>query len=316
MSNKVIHSTLSSAVTNGSTFTVGYPAGTTMGDFIGGVNHKLVMNQIELDAPDKFGLAFTNNTTITITNRSGGTWAAGSEYQLQLSQPGEEFADRRAKDDQNWVTRPKHCFTSNLVQVHLGTPITADADGYFVSQDLTALGVASSSGTVAAAIAAAALAGTSEVPRNVVAAWTGTAVITITGTDDYGNVIVEKSASGTSLTGVKAFKTVTGIAVSADVTSLTVGTGTTLGLPIFLPGVAMVLREMISATAGAAWTTATAGTLVAGLVNTTGGDLSTAATADTRGTYVPNSAPDGARSWALIIALPDPGYTGAPRAAS
>jgi len=37
--------------------------------------------------------------------------------------------------------------------------------------------------------------------RNVVAAWTGTAVMTVTGLDMYGNVVVEASASGTSLTG-------------------------------------------------------------------------------------------------------------------
>ena len=119
-------------------------------------------------------------------------------------------------------------------KVNLGSPLTADADGYCASQDLTAAGVASVNTTAAGAIAAAALAGISATPRNVVAAWTGTAVITITGTDEFGVAMSEASASGTSFTGKKAFKTITNISVSADVTSLTVGEGQVLGLPYFL----------------------------------------------------------------------------------
>lgn len=119
-------------------------------------------------------------------------------------------------------------------KVDLGSPATADADGFCASQDLTTADVASVDTTAAGAIAAAALAGVQPTPRNVVAAWTGTAVITITGTDEYGVAMSEASASGTSFTGKKAFKTITNIAVSANVTSLTVGQGQVLGLPYFL----------------------------------------------------------------------------------
>jgi hypothetical protein len=72
---------------------------------------------------------------------------------------------------------------------------------------------------------------TTDVARNIVAAWTGTAVLTVTGTDMYGYAQTESSASGTSFTGKKAFATITSIAVSANVTACTVGTGNALGLP-------------------------------------------------------------------------------------
>ncbi len=121
-------------------------------------------------------------------------------------------------------------------RIDLGTPVVGDPNGYVVSQNLTSAGVFSVSTTATAAIAAAALAGTADYARNVVAAWTGTAVITITGTDAYGEALVQTSASGTSLTGTKAFKTVTGVSVSANVTALTVGTGDVLGLPYALEG--------------------------------------------------------------------------------
>jgi hypothetical protein len=73
---------------------------------------------------------------------------------------------------------------------------------------------------------------TFDVPRNVVAAWTNTAIITITGTDAYGLPLVEASASGTSHTGNKAFKTITSITSNAALTAATAGTGAKLGLPI------------------------------------------------------------------------------------
>ena len=121
-------------------------------------------------------------------------------------------------------------------KVDMGTPVVGDPNGYIVSQNLTDAGVFSVSTTVAAALAAGALAGVADVPRNIVAAWTGTAVLTVTGTDAYGETIVQSSASGTSLTGTKAFKTVTNVTTSANITSLTVGHGDVLGLPYALEG--------------------------------------------------------------------------------
>ena len=152
-----------------------------------------------------------------------------------------------------------------VVQVSLGTPIIGDADGVTESQNLTAAGVWSVDVTTVAAMAAAlASTGTgptNDVPRALVAAWTGTAVMTITGTDMYGNVMSEASASGTSFTGKKAFKTITAISVSADVTGLTVGTGDVLGLPYNLQKASDVLNIYFDNAADAAtvvvadWTT-------------------------------------------------------------
>jgi hypothetical protein len=141
---------------------------------------------------------------------------------------------------------------------------------------------------------------TLDVPRAIVAAWTGAAVLTVTGTDEYGAVMAESSASGTSLTGKKAFKTITGVKTSANITGLTVGTGKVLGLPVFLPSPAEVMRELEG---GAI---ATAGTLVAGVTTT-----QSATTGDVRGTYAPSSTPDGLKAFELIVALRSVEYKGA-----
>lgn len=171
---------------------------------------------------------------------------------------------------------------TQIVKIDMGAVVTADANGFIVSQDLTTLGVFSVSATAAVAIAAAALAGIADVPRNVVAAWTGTAILTVTGTDVYGEVMSESSASGTSFTGKKAFKNITDISVSADVTALTVGTGVVLGIPFVLTGEYDVLafyadttEEKLAATFAAA-------------VGTT----ASATTGDVRGTVSPDTTPD------------------------
>jgi hypothetical protein len=126
--------------------------------------------------------------------------------------------------------------------------------------------------------------------RNIVAAWTGAAVLTVTGEDEFGQPMRESSAAGTSFTGKKAFKKVTGLAVSANVTGLTVGTGNVLGLPFFLSATHFVRQELQDDA------TASAGTVVAG------DDAdATATTGDVRGTYTPNAAPDGAKRFELVI---------------
>lgn len=234
MTKHVVDLTLASAVATAGTFTVNYPSGTSRGTFVNGKTHKLFANQTMFAAPEDFTVSF-GASSATITYQGSTPLAAGSPVSVEFDAPGAEVlygvSDKVTQE--------------GILLLNLGSPATADADGYFVSQDLTSAGVASVSTTVAAAIAAAALGGTADVPRNVVAAWTGAAIITITGTDAYGNAIVEKSGSGTSLTGKKAFKTVTGISVSANVTSLTVGTGTVIGLPVYVGDQRKVLAEIV-----------------------------------------------------------------------
>jgi len=120
------------------------------------------------------------------------------------------------------------------------------------------------------------------------------------GEDEYGNAMVEASASGTSFTGKKAFKKVTRVASSASITAATVGTTNVLGLPVFLPAAGYILKELQD---GAA---AGAGTVVAADVA-----KPTATTGDVRGTYAPAVAPDGAKVYQLVLAVQDRAARGA-----
>lgn len=185
---------------------------------------------------------------------------------------------------------------SPIVRLDLGAADADDADGYCALQDLTAAGVASVDTDAAGAIAAAALAGSADVPRNVVAGWTGTAVLTVTGTDYRGEVMTESSASGTTFAGKKAFATVTDISVSVDVTGLTVGTGDVLGIPLVLTGKYDVLSFYADTTEEAA-----TATFVAADKN-----AATATTGDVRGTVSPATAPNGSANFYLWMHVQNP----------
>lgn len=292
--NITIQGALGSQVASGGTFTVSYPSGQSRGTLFGGVEHGLSIARERYTAPDGFAVTL-GASNITITNNSGTTWPAGSEYILTIDAPGVRGV--RDVRDENGKFPIARTTGARVTLVNLGSPIAADADGIAASQDVdvsvdpNALlnGALASGGRVVL-----------DVPRNVVAAWTGTAVITVKGEDEYGKAMVESSASGTSFTGKKAFKVVTEVSFSADVTAATVGTGDVLGLPMFLPNGAFVLKELQD---GAA---ATAGTIVAGVTA-----VQTATTGDVRGTYDPNAAADGSRVFQLLVALADPTYRGA-----
>lgn len=287
---------LSAAVATAGTFAVTYPTGTNKGSFLRGTRHKMVAIQNVYASPTDFTVSL-GDTTATVTYNGATTLPAGAEVFFQLDKGGPD-----SYRDAPEYGLPNKVESLSIVTLDLGNPITADADGIFASASITS---ASPVTTMTGALAVSG-AVTLDVPRNVVAAWTNTAVMTVTGTDVYGAVMVESSGSGTSMTGVKAFKTITQIAVSANVTGCTVGTGVVLGLPIRLPGTALahVLTQQID---GAV---ATAGTIVGGLA---AGTQSTATTADVRGTCNPNSAPNGSRTYALIVAVPDPNDLGNPQ---
>jgi len=139
--------------------------------------------------------------------------------------------------------------------------------------------------------------GMPDVPRNVVAAWTGTAILTVTGTDYYGQVQTEVSASGTSFTGKKAFATITSLVFNASVTLATVGTGSVLGLP-FRTDSGDIFTPMLSDAADA-------GTFVRA-------DLTvpaTSSTGDVRGTYAPAGALNSQKWLAAIISVGDDSTT-------
>lgn len=339
---KIVHATLADDLDASGTVNVNYPAGYSKGYFQNGYAHKIRAGNASLKAPQDFTITL-DTTYFTITlGASQTTIPEGTALIIELDRGSDYDTDR--PDTLRSIVKDGRAVIGELVFVDLGSPKTADANGYVESQNLTAAGVFSVNTTAAAAIAAAALKGKPDVPRNVVASWTGTAVLTVTGKDVDGNVMKESSGSGTSFTGKKAFAEVTDVSVSANVTALTVGTGDVLGLPMYVPDKGMVVRELkAGTTALAALTensTSIGGTndgnlpslvdpsgdagasLIAGvrecaaainkLIAFTGtivaadDGLQSATSGDVRGTYTPPVACDGATSFGLWIASLDP----------
>lgn len=132
-------------------------------------------------------------------------------------------------------------------------------------------------------------AGVMDVPRNVIGAWTGTAIVTVTGYDQYGQLQTEVSASGTTLTGKKAFAAIISIVPSANITLSTFGTGNVLGLPFRIESGNLVQAMFNDA--------ADAGTLV--LPDLT--QPATSSTGDVRGTYAAAGTLNGAKFLSILL---------------
>lgn len=288
--HEIIAATLGSAVGAGASFTVNYPAGKSADDYLGGTDHYLVSDSIRtLFAKTGDFTVTPGASNISVTLAAGVALPLGAKINLHI--------DRGERDGAEGLANAARMNELTLVKIGLGAPATAVATAVVASQSATALGGLATG--INGSLASNGVA-TFATPRNVVAAWTNTAILTVTGTDEYGNVIVESSASGASMTGKKAFKTITGIAVSADVTGLTVGSGVVLGLPVFVADAVDVLKELVDAAVPG-----TGGTFVAGDNATP-----TATTGDVRGTYSPNSAPNASRVYELVVAVRAPAYKG------
>ena len=146
--------------------------------------------------------------------------------------------------------------------------------------------------------------GLTDFPRNVVITTTHNSAIVantvvVTGIDRYGRTITESftvagGGTSTTSTGTTSFYRVDSIAITAaaDATTNTtkLGTGAVLGLSM-PSAMTSCVKEY------AAGSLATNGVFVA---------LSTAANADKRGTYAPNSAPNGATSYIVWYISDDP----------
>ncbi|MPZ19559.1 MAG: hypothetical protein GEV06_16810 [Luteitalea sp.] len=291
MTFKIVETTVSSAVVTAGTFTVAYPENTSSGTFAGGNKHAAWVDThqyLYTAAAGEISLSF-GASEITVTYNGSTTIAAGSRINAQL--------DILGSDDQapGAFELPIATVPLDVYLIDLGAPVTADPNGVAESQTVTGVGTAFDLDGILVSGGEAIM----DAPRALVGAWTNTAVITITGEDVYGNVMVEVSASGTGHTGTKAFKKVTEVTTSATITGASVGTLDVLGLPAYIGSAAYVLAELED---GAA---AVAGTLVLG-VNTT----PTGTTGDVRGTYDPNTGADGSTSFKLLVVLPDPANRG------
>ncbi len=224
-------------VADAGTFTLNYPAGTSDGDFENAVGHYLALNGSKLERPRDIGLSF-GDTAITVTNRTGAALVAGSRGYLNLNYLGKE-SGLMTYPENGQIQKRLNAQRLVPMLINLGAPVTADADGICASQSVA-------SGVEALLNGALLPAGNSfylDVPRGLVAAWTTTAIMTVTGKDQYGRTMVEKSSSSTSFTGVKAFKVIDSITFNANVTGATVGTTDVLGLPIRVDTAAYVIKE-------------------------------------------------------------------------
>lgn len=294
MSFSVVNGTLAADVATAGTFTVGYPSNKDSGNYYGAHGHMFVIGQNNAyKYPNDFDLTF-GTSSITVTNKTTTTWLSGSSFRVQL----EEQGVRQYRSDSATPALIPNAYKSSSLLVSLGAPDAAVANGVSVSQSVVV--ATTPLATITGSLASGGVA-TFDNPRNVVAAWTGAAVVTVTGTDVYGKSLSEASASGTSLAGKKAFKTITSVSFSANVTAATVGSGDVLGLPVYLAEIGFVMKELQDGSA------ATAGTVVAG-VQSAGGATTT--TGDVRGTYDPNAACDGAKAFQLVVLAPDPAYVG------
>lgn len=243
MTFDIVNFTLAADLANAGTVTVGYPSGMTKGDYNlwSTGKHVMQVGQNIYNAPKSFTLAFNANASnITLTNASGGTFKAGTSCSLQLERRGKSIFDL------NKVVNPNQVKTvnSNIFLLDLGSPNALNTSGMCASQSVSAAAAFLLNGTGTDVTANSDGSVTLNTPRNITAAWTTTSVLTIKGKDQFGNAMTENSASGTSHTGKKAFKTVTSITSSASITSATVGYGDVLGLSAAIHAGSQVLTEI------------------------------------------------------------------------
>ncbi|MGI9143521.1 MAG: hypothetical protein ACR2IJ_10070 [Fluviibacter sp.] len=175
-------------------------------------------------------------------------------------------------------------------------PATASATAVCAAQAIAGAGNATINGASASGGVA-----TLDVARavNVDSSGAGdtTQTVTITGTDYWGQAQTEEIAMNgtTAVAGLKAFKTVTAVAVDGALAgNLTVGSTDVFGLPYRVTDAGYILR--------AGWAGALAddaGTFVA--ADTT--SPATATTGDVRGTFDPSSAANGSRRLVLALGL-------------
>ena len=183
------------------------------------------------------------------------------------------------------------------VYVYQITPSTGTTTTIAAAQAVSGAGNLTINGSLATAGVA-----TFDVPRNVIlvssSGTDSTQIATVTGKDVYSVPVVETiTLTGTtSAQGLKAFKTVSQIAMNASTSgNVSAGMGDKFGVPYRFNK-----KGSLQAFWDATWNSGSATTTVA--VTTS---PATAATGDVRGTYLPASASDGTRTLALWVYMDD-----------
>lgn len=183
-----------------------------------------------------------------------------------------------------------------LLKVSLGAPAVADVDGVAAAQAVGGAGNLTLTSSVV----------TLDVPRNITIdsanAGDTTQTATVTGTDAYGETIVEDiDFNGTTeVAGNKAFKTVTQVAIDAATAgNVNVGFGSKLGLPYRVDAGGLLMAYEDSALD--LTSSAVLGTFAPAVTT----DPATATTGDVRGTYSPNGTLDGSAEFTVLIQIAD-----------
>lgn len=240
MSYKTATVVLASAVASAGTFTVGYPAETDSGTFpayghyimcrgLGGAKFSVDAGTMSIS----FGAS-----EITVTYLGSTSIPANSAVVCHFNMRGQD--DGRVLD----IGQQKRMIPVLPYRIDLGAPDTADDNGVCESQTVTGAGTAAVLNGVYADPYAGAKA-VLDVPRALAATWGNSQTITVTGKDEYGDVIVERSSASTSFTGKKAFKEITSVTTDGTITSFVLGTTDVLGLPVYVAAAGDVLVERV-----------------------------------------------------------------------
>lgn len=280
-------------ILRGDSITVGYPRGKNEGSFFSAINHNMGIDGRFYICPKDF-IVTMKKDHFALHWRGPHDLKKGTLINLQLEEPGSDFYfdPKRGNTILNMVQ-------SSMYMVNLGGPRVENANLYVRSMRVEGLKELLVSG---------------EQPytaRNVVIHSTqdnSDCIFRITGRDLYRRPVVEDIKGPTDISGRmdgnKAFARVTHIAVKGECRGeISIGTGSKLGLPVFLPAAGFVMREMLNGIA-----------VTGGIITPGETRVPTATSGDTRGTYIPPHPHnlDGATAVHLLLSLPSPGNIGLP----
>lgn len=240
MSLDILRAVPSSAVATSGTITFAYPAGRSAGSYAS-FGHKAFVKGLQVHATvDNGDFSLTFNAVasgITLTWLKSTSIPANTEVVLQANMAGQD-------DKEPWsIPGMKRMNYAPIMRIDLGSPKATDDDAIAESQTVTGVGTAFVLNGVQSDLYGGANVKL-DVPRALTGGWTNTAIITVTGKDEYGDVIVEQSASSTSFTGKKAFAEITSITTNATITGAKIGISDVLGLPVFIESAHQILGEL------------------------------------------------------------------------